>query len=361
MFRWLTSCVGVVGLPTALKAQEAGHIVIIIASELPGDPKSTHYTSPWAGAHHISEAAPDDTFQRELDVATFHEFWKMSAPESDAQGCFMRLDHTEFYSYKHSRPAPLELLQCLSEFRYLNENELIPEAQDGMTFKTVTIDTAVYLPFLLSKFLGRGGRLIRARVQHIDQVIAGAFTPGVLPDAVFICTGIGARSLGGVEDTTVYPIRGQTVVIRAPWVKFGRAFSTGKLSAYIIPRRSGDVVLGGIKGADDWYPLPRPEMADDILQRTLAIAPELAPPEAREGGRTPTVEDLKKIVIEHGCGFRPARKGGIRLEREWREVAGRDRKVAVIHNYGHGSQGYQSSWGSAEKAISLLGDTPDEL
>ncbi|KAH7098323.1 D-amino-acid oxidase [Auriculariales sp. MPI-PUGE-AT-0066] len=352
---------GVVGLSTGLKAQEAGHTVIIVAGDLPGDPKSTHYTSPWAGAHHVSHAMPNDSLQTECDVATFHEFWKMSAPESDAQGCFMRLQQTEFYNFKNSRPAPLEVLQCLPEFRYLDEQELIPQAQDGMTFKTVTIDTAAYLPFLLSKFLGRGGRVIRARVQHIDQVIAGAFTPGVLPDAVFVCAGLGARSLGGVEDAAVHPIRGQTVLLRAPWVKFGRTFSTEKSWTYIIPRRSGDVIIGGTKGDNDWYPLPRPEMAEDILQRALAIAPELVAPEAREGGRTPTVEDLKKIIIEHGCGFRPGRTGGIRLEREWREVTGRDKKVAVVHNYGHGSQGYQSSWGSAAKAVTLLEAALKEL
>lgn len=61
------------------------------------------------------------------------------------------------------------------------------------------IDTATYLPFLLARFLGQGGRIRRAHVQHIDQVLLGAWgTP--VPDALVVCPGIGARFLGGVED-----------------------------------------------------------------------------------------------------------------------------------------------------------------
>lgn len=68
---------------------------------------------------------------------------------------------------------------------------------------------------------------------------------------LIICAGLGARTLGGVEDRDVYPTRGQTVVIRAPWVRTGRSL-TGKRWVYIIPRRSGDVVVGGVTEVDDW-------------------------------------------------------------------------------------------------------------
>jgi glycine/D-amino acid oxidase-like deaminating enzyme len=63
-----------------------------------------------------------------------------------------------------------------------------------------------------------------------------------LPAAVIVCAGIGARFLGGVEDTTVYPVRGQTVLLRAPWITFGRTISSiDGTWTYIIPRRNGDV------------------------------------------------------------------------------------------------------------------------
>lgn len=210
------------------------------------------------------------------------------------------------------------------------------------SFTTVNIDTPVYLPYLLARFLAKGGSIIRSSVQHISQVLEGALTP-FKPDALAVCAGIGARFLGGVEDKDVYPIRGQTVLIRAPWVKFSRSLNRTGADTYIIPRRSGDVsetviytgpyqtfncsrqiILGGTRDANDWYPNPRPETRIAILKRAIALAPELAPP----GTQNPTYEDLIPLIVEDGCGLRPARKGGIRLEREI--VSG----TPVVHNYG---------------------------
>jgi hypothetical protein len=55
---------GVVGLTTALKLQErGGYRVTIIAETLPSDPKNIRYTSPWAGAHHVSSAGHDKRLQ----------------------------------------------------------------------------------------------------------------------------------------------------------------------------------------------------------------------------------------------------------------------------------------------------------
>ncbi len=77
-------------------------------------------------------------------------------------------------------------------------------------------------------------------MQHVSQIAQGSFCQS--PDALVVCVGIGARSLGGVEDRAVYPVRGQTVLLRAPWIKFGKTLSslTGDWT-YILPRRSGNV------------------------------------------------------------------------------------------------------------------------
>jgi len=57
---------GVVGLTTALKIQEQGtYRVTIVAETFPTDPKSSRYTSHWAGAHHVSHAC-DDQRQRSM-------------------------------------------------------------------------------------------------------------------------------------------------------------------------------------------------------------------------------------------------------------------------------------------------------
>lgn len=61
-------------------------------------------------------------------------------------------------------------------------------------------------------------------------------------DALFVCTGLGSRSLGGVEDNRVYALRGQTVLLRAPWLHFGRSFEKQDGTyTYVMPRKNGDV------------------------------------------------------------------------------------------------------------------------
>jgi D-amino-acid oxidase len=96
--------------------------------------------------------------------------------------------------------------------------------------------------------------------------------------------------------------------------------------------RAIQVVLGGTTGVNDWYPHPRPGTTDDIIARTLLISPEIAPPLSRLNGRTPTVGDVKSIMIEAGCGLRPGRKGGIRLEVASVEWEGKT--TPLVFNYG---------------------------
>ncbi|KAF9003357.1 D-aspartate oxidase [Cyathus striatus] len=373
---------GVVGLTTALRIQEQGRYkVTIVADVLPSDPQSIKYTSQWAGAHHVLNVT-DDTVQSRLENETFDTMWEMSQPGSDAEECFLRVPQTEYFSDVRGAKEPLE---SMPEFRRLADNELIPGAVSGITFHTLTIDTPIYLNYLLTQFLGLGGRIFRGSIQHINQIIEGGssiFKPGDNtnpPDAIVVCVGIGARFLGGVEDKNVYPIRGQTVIVRAPWVRFGRTlYENNAAMTYIIPRRSGDVrdlhlslssnpnpplvqiVIGGTRVADDWYPKPRPEISRDILERGFALCPELAPPEIRSTHK-PTVDDVLPHVVGEGCGLRPARKGGIRMETEWVEGVDGRGKVPVIHNYGHGGFGYQTSWGSADVVIELLCEAFDTL
>ena len=268
----------------------------------------------------------------------------------------------------------------LLQFRRLPESELIPGTVLGVSFTTVSIDVPIYLNYLLTRFLGNGGRILRGSVQHINEIIEGGvnlFSGGKVndlpPDAVVVAVGLGARFLGGVEDKAMYPIRGQTVLVRAPWVRFGKTEATESGLTYIIPRRSGDVRTGPFKSRNwrlisasghcrrnsccrwlvrsspfwnalnniffmsalqfDRYPMPRPEITQDILERGFALCPELASPDIRVE-RKPTIDDVLPHIVSEGCGFRPARKGGIRLEVEWTEGIGGRGRVPVIHNYG---------------------------
>lgn len=137
------------------------------------------------------------------------------------------------------------------QFRRLEPSALanVPEAISAVSFSALNINTPAYLPYLLSRFLKIGGRIVRASIQHIAQILEGGvevFTDGksgMQPvDGLIICAGLGARTLGGVEDKDMYPVRGQTVLLRAPWVTEGRSFVVESVSkTYIIPRQGGTV------------------------------------------------------------------------------------------------------------------------
>lgn len=88
---------------------------------------------------------------------------------------------------------------------------------------------------------------------------------------------------------------------------------------------------------NDWYPHPRIETGRAIMAHALALMPDLLPPDVRkrnsENGVAPSVADLEPLVIEHGCGLRPARKGGIRVEGSTHTTA-EGKTFPVVYNYG---------------------------
>lgn len=139
---------------------------------------------------------------------------------------------------------------------------------------------------------------------------------------------------------------------------------------------STQVIIGGIKSPNDFFPTPRPETTLDILRRGVRLCPELLhppPPTAStDSAYTPTttltpdaldnlsdtdfLNLVEPFIIEAGCGLRPARKGGLRLEVEWIVQSSTESapQIPLVHNYGHAGSGFQSSWGSATRAMSLL-------
>jgi D-amino-acid oxidase len=80
------------------------------------------------------------------------------------------------------------------------------------------------------------------------------------------------------------------------------------------------------------------------MKRCVELQPELT------GGKG--VEALD--IVRHGVGLRPMRNGGPRVEKE--RIDG----VHVVHNYGHGGYGYQSSFGTAEEAVRLIAEALKE-
>lgn len=96
----------------------------------------------------------------------------------------------------------------------------------------------------------------------------------------------------------------------------------------MIPRGDGTVVCGGTRIVDDWDPKPRPETTKRILERCIALVPQLVDPKKTTGLTKPRVEDIDVVGVN--VGLRPARRGGVRLERALQDID----EVKVIYNYG---------------------------
>ncbi|KAI5363106.1 putative FAD dependent oxidoreductase, D-amino acid oxidase, D-amino-acid oxidase [Septoria linicola] len=344
---------GVSGLTTALLLAKNGHKITLVAKHMPGD-YDIEYASPWAGANYLPVSKPGTDFQS-WEKGTWPELERLARDEPEAGVHFQ-----DTYVYRRAKDAgsPVadwfkELIRedawfrdFLPKFKVLSSSEL-PEGMDGGTcFTSVCINTAIYLPYLASQLLKHGGVIKRGIIEHISEAGKLHHT-GRAADLVINATGLSSLKLGGVEDKKLYPARGQIVLVRnEPGIMASTSGTDDgpDEAVYIMQRAAGGgTVLGGCLQAGQWESQPDPNLATRIMKRAIALCPGLVPKGAG-------IEGLS--VIRHGVGLRPMREGGIRVEKD--VIAGPDgRKTAVVHNYGHGGYGYQTSYGVAEVAVKL--------
>lgn len=256
------------------------------------------------------------------------------------------------------------------DFKVLKNAKAVPGPDElGIAYKSFCLHAPRYLDYLSQSLKGAGVPFVRARLTSIDEAfnLLDLGEVGVVVNA----TGLGARSLLGVEDKAVLPIRGQTVLVRAPDVKtcimrLDEPFSHGpdgphaSEPVYIIPRPGPEetVILGGSFQPNNFETHPDYELAERILQRTYELCPQLAGPNGRSW------RDIE--IVSHNVGFRPGRSSGPRLELEERRVGAKhplapkwlhgecQKRGAVVHAYGLGPAGYQASVGVAKHASDLV-------
>ena len=75
------------------------------------------------------------------------------------------------------------------------------------------INTAIYLPWLVSRCLESGVIFKRVVFDHISEA-SDVHHSGEKADVIINCTGLSAGKLGGVEDRNMVPARGQIVLVR---------------------------------------------------------------------------------------------------------------------------------------------------
>ncbi|TFK87596.1 nucleotide-binding domain-containing protein [Polyporus arcularius HHB13444] len=345
---------GVIGLTVAhVLSENPKYKVKVVARDLPEDLDSQGFASPWAGANWSPMGEYNERTYR-WEKTTFDKFWDMIS-----SGLAIASPSRVFYDERKDLNA-MWYKDLVREFRVLGENELPAGFKRGVGFQTVSVCPVSYLPWITKVLASRGVEFARKKVASYGEAAALAGANGVLINA----TGLGARSLIGLEDKDVYPIRGQTIVVENPKLN---EFLCTELGAgdsadatYIIPRPWSNAIgfttiLGGKYQRDNWDTSFSPEDARGILERCTALAPAVADKETR--------------ILKHNVGLRPARRGGPRVEAEWVDLPRKtewltheehasenDTKgtVLVVHAYGFGPAGYQMSWGAAEEVRSLV-------
>ncbi|KAI0285369.1 nucleotide-binding domain-containing protein [Russula aff. rugulosa BPL654] len=348
---------GVIGLTIAhvLTEGEGSSLfnVTIVARDMPEDLTSQGFASPWAGAN-WSPMQSDDRRMR-WEKHTFDKLWDMIPT-----GGVNRVPYLIYSNYgaEDIEKATSWWRGIPRNFRVLPGEHPFPVGfTSGVEFESVIVNPEVYLPWLKSELESRGVRFSRRRVSSLDEACGLAGESG----AVINATGLGARSLFGVEDTKVYPIRGQTIIVYSPNIKECISVVRGgttksEKSTYFIPRAStpGMVLIGGTFEPNNWDTSISIPTADGILARAKEVVPALNDPTTR--------------IHAHNVGLRPAREGGPRVEAQFINVpskndliprpasdASADTKThLVVHSYGFGPAGYQQSWGAAEEVARLL-------
>lgn len=231
------------------------------------------------------------------------------------------------------------------QFQEMPKSQLASDIDSAYSFTSVCINTAIYLPWLVSQCLKAGVVFKRAVFAHVSEASApGVQSSGGRADLVVHCTGLSAGKLGGVEDPLMVPVRGQIVVVRnSPGGNYSLSGTDDgpEEAAYLMTRAAGGgTVLGGCTQKGSWESQFDPNLANRIMKRCVDLCPALT------GGKG--IEHLD--IIRHGVGLRPSREGGARIEKE--QIEG----TWIVHNYGHGGAGYQSSYGCSEVAVKLVED-----
>lgn len=345
---------GITGLTTALTlSRSPAYSINVIAEHLPND---THhppsYASPWAGAHYDTGSSPG-TISNDLEKATYPHLYNLATkqPESAIELQDYRLilrtkdrGQEGYEKYKKSEerhPWVKHWFMPREEVQKLGFEDVAGEIDEVICYESMCINTVKYLRWLVGECKKNGVTFKQAKVGSIEEASKWHHS-GKEPDVVVNATGLGARSLGGVEDRDMYSVKGQTVIVREPshamyGISDNEPDGRGEdEKCYIMKRpQGGGTVLGGCFRIGDEDGEVDEALAERIVWRIKKVAPELN-------------RDLE--VMKIGVGFRPARKGGVRIERE------RIGEIEVVHCYGHGGSGYQQSWGSAEVVKKLVED-----
>ncbi|PIA14753.1 nucleotide-binding domain-containing protein, partial [Coemansia reversa NRRL 1564] len=347
---------GVIGLTIACKLQETGKYRVSIVAEntpceLPAEAKeSTDWASPWAGAHWRAWADNQNTELQDIETRTYLEMLEIARQNSTA-GISIAQGTDLFENLPGGKPWYKSIVHNPVE---ISTEDLPNDVVYGLQYTTLLINVPVYIRYLRNRFLSLGGKITKQRIEHIQDALQ--FVPNYLAAAtlpiVVNCTGLGSRNLGGVNDNMLYPVRGQTLLVNAPAVRC-TITRVGKCFGYVIPRGDGTVIIGGTADKHQWDCQPSAKDSKTIISRALSLEPALLPINQKTMTEKQKIKALEALIISTNVGLRPMRNGSVRIEAV-KSLNKNGSLFNLVHCYGHGGFGYQSSLGYAEKILNLI-------
>ncbi|KAL4234741.1 hypothetical protein ACF0H5_006383 [Mactra antiquata] len=312
---------GVVGLSTAVNLQThfPDREVTIIADKF-----NTETTSDGAAGifspSDTSVAVSLSQYKKWL-IDSYSWFHDLYATEDPAVTGIQRISGYQFTSSPKKFPIFHDV--CY-HFRHLTEKELqsFPGNQKfGWMFTTLMIECRKYLLWLTKKFTSNGGKVIKKTVKDISEFSDKC-------TVLINCCGLRAGQL--FNDKDVFPLRGHTIRVKAPWIK--HFVVDEETTTYIYPGQDY-VVLGGTRQKNEYDVTPSEYWTNDIIGRCETLSPGIKNAE----------------VVAEWVGLRPCRTK-IKVKMECLK------NLKIVHNYGHGANGIALSWGTAIEATNMVKD-----
>ena len=248
---------GVVGLTAALRIKQLmpGVGVTVVAELWGADTTSDGAAGLWK-PFTLGAAAEPALVQRWGQATLDHYLQLYQSPQAAAAGTILT---AAYQLWRRPVPDP-DWAAAVPHFRLLTGRELAAYDVEGThahgwSYTTVITEGRLYMAWLVDQLRGAGVALQTRRIESLEQLAAAEpaaaasraggsggssssySAPPTTYDAVVNCSGLGARALFG--DTSMYPVRGHVVRVRAPWVG-GRGGRAG--------RGGGDVVEWHVHG-----------------------------------------------------------------------------------------------------------------
>jgi D-amino-acid oxidase len=349
---------GVVGLTSGIRLLEEGFRVKIITEEKPGeelskigsrDKKLSKITSLAAAAVWYPYSVHLDKnlarkIARKHDVAAYNE-----RVERWAEDTYQRLEKlaaepgtgvsfVRFVQvYKEKEKFEEEVRSDVFWWRRIvrrfeHPARALPHGYNyGYETEVPLMDTSVYLKYLMGRFTNLGGEIEPNCTVELTQLSGKR-------SLIINCTGVWSREFAA--DDEIKASRGQVIRIKRVGtinrclLHIAEEPEADKELTYIIPRDT-DCILGGTArecNVNEKELKPVENITRDILERCRQLEPSLNNINADD-------------ILEEKVGLRPKRHM-VRLEYDMNQSR-------LIHNYGHGGDGFTLTWGCAEEVVRL--------